>query len=248
MKVTQQQAAQPVPGCTPGDEIWLKHPDGPVQAKVLSHGQHGLTVDVGGKQHRVKWDKYHGHKKRVALNMQVEDEGEDGMVVRDQSGRRHYVAVPPEAREERMVVKSQGSGARLLVFSKALNPAEDKKPGGWVENAKAPASRGHHVAFKHGDYAGHGQVKAVGRDGVTVQDKACGRHMVPHNAVTHRWEGDGKPDSGPGEPKGEGDVIRDFMTALLAGAPDGVKQWVEQFVAKQSQTSPVDQESSKPDA
>ena len=27
--------------------------------KVLAHGQHGLTVDVGGKQHRVKWDKYH---------------------------------------------------------------------------------------------------------------------------------------------------------------------------------------------
>ena len=52
-------------------------------------------------------------------HLQVEDQGEDGMIVRGEDGRRHYVAVPPEAREEQMVVKSQNGAARLVLFAKA---------------------------------------------------------------------------------------------------------------------------------
>ena len=238
----QQQAAPAIPGCVPGDEVYLHHPNGPVIARIVAHGEHGITADVGGRQHKVKWDKVLGHRRRAAVDMHVEDEGEDGMVVRDQPGKRHYVAIPPEAREERMVVKSHTGGARMLVFMKALKPADKGEPaGGWVENAKAPTTRGHHVAFHHGDYTGRGQVQAAGKDGVTVQDSAGARHAIPHDAVTHRWEGEGKPDAGPGEDSDKSgneqvDALRQFLAALVKGAPDEVVQWVEQFVAKQQPT------------
>jgi len=239
VKTAAQQQAQPIPGCAPGDEVWLKHPDGPVTAKVLAHGQHGLTVDVGGKQHRVKWDKVHGHKRRTAINMQVEDEGEDGMVVRDQLGRRHFVAVPPEAREERMVVKSHGGGARLLVFAKALKQPENEQ-GGWTEAGKAPASKGHHVAFQHGEHAGRGEVQAAGRDGVTVKDGAGASHQVPHKAITHRWEGKEAPTAGPGEPASPSDELREFLAGLLKDAPDDVQKWIGQYVQSQSSEEKAD--------
>jgi hypothetical protein len=32
----------------------------------------------------------------------VEHEGEDGLIVRDGNGKRHYVGVPPEAKAERL--------------------------------------------------------------------------------------------------------------------------------------------------
>ena len=107
------------PHCAPGDEVYLHHRAGPVRARVLSSGEHGITAKVGDKQHRVKWDKVLGHHSRAELAYQIEEEGEDGMVVRDAQGRRHYMAIPAEAREgEQLVVKSLG-GARVVRLGRA---------------------------------------------------------------------------------------------------------------------------------
>ena len=205
---SQDDDQAPIPGCVPGDEVYLHHPNGPVVARIAAHGRHGITAQVGGKLHRVKWDKVLGHRKRMAQELHVEDEGEDGMVVRDQHGRRHYMAIPPESREEMMVTKSMG-GARPLVFLKSMAPrpglAEKKitdKNGvqttRWVSTGGAPASSGHHVAFKNGAHEGFGEVKSAGRDGAVVHDNEGGQHRVLHSQMTHRWEGDGSPDRGPG--------------------------------------------------
>lgn len=111
--------AQQRPHCAPGDEVYLHHRSGPVRAKVLAAGQHGITAQVGDKQHRVKWSKVLGHHSRAALDYQIEEEGEDGMVVRDAQGRRHYVAIPAEAREgEQLVVKAMGA-ARVVRVRRA---------------------------------------------------------------------------------------------------------------------------------
>mgnify|MGYP006347585473 FL=1 len=229
----QQQAAPAIPGCVPGDEVYLHHPNGPVIARIVAHGEHGITADVKGRQHKVKWDKVLGHRRRAAVDMHVEDEGEDGMVVRDQHGKRHYVAIPPEAREENMVVKSLGGQARAL-FLKGMAPraglTEKKitdKNGvqttRWVSNTGAPASVGHHVAFQNGEHTGHGQVKAVGKDGVTVHDPSGGEHRVTHDKLTHRWEGEGTPTEGPAAPA-PGEHPEVVGTREFAGMPINIER------------------------
>lgn len=201
---------QPLPGVVPGDEVYVRTKAGPAAGSVLAHGKHGATVKIGDQQHRVPWRHVLGHKRRAALTYQVDEEGEDGMVVRDPQGRRHFVAIPPEAREEKMVIKSMTGGNRLVFLAKAMAPragltekkVTDKngvQTTRWVRNTPdMPAPElGHHVGFENGEHRGHGHVMAAGRDGVTVQDQASGLHRVPHANVTHRWEGPGKPTASP---------------------------------------------------
>ena len=85
-----------------GDEVYFTKNRQPVCGKVACSGKHGCTVEHGGKQHKVKWEHVLGHKKRSTQRYHVADEGEDGMIVRDSAGRHHYVAIPPEAREEHL--------------------------------------------------------------------------------------------------------------------------------------------------
>ena len=211
----RQPQADPLPGVVPGDEVYVRHTKGPCVGKVLSHGQHGAVIQIGSHQHRVPWKHVLAHKTRAAQSYEVEDEGEDGMIVRDAAGGRHFIAIPPEAREEKMVVKSM-SGGKRLVFLKAAGAAAPYMGGPglakktitdkngvqttrWVSTRPedSPAERGHHVGFANGEHLGHGKVVAAGRDGVTVRDAKGGLHRVPHNTVTHRWEGGGAPDQGP---------------------------------------------------
>lgn len=195
----------PVPGCVPGDEVYLHHPKGPVIAKILAHGRHGITADVGGRQHKVKWEHVLGHRRRVAQELHVEDEGEDGMLVKDQHGRRHYVAIPPESREEMMVTKSLGARALFLkgiaprpgLTEKHITDKNGVQTTRWVLANGATPSVGQHVGFKNGEHAGHGKVASVGAQGSVVRDKAGGEHRVLHQQVTHRWEGPGEPATGP---------------------------------------------------
>lgn len=224
----QDAAAEPRPGVEVGDHLYVHHGGQPCTGRVLAHGRHGVTVHIDGRQHRVKWDKVLGHKSRAPLRYDVIDHGEDGMLVKDHTGRRRFVAVPNEAKEDPMVVKAFGA-RRVALFLKA----EPAAPGGgmagrpgltkkqitdrtgrqqtkWVRTDKGgpPAQRGQHVGFENGEHRGHGEVIASGQHGVTVQDAAGGVHRVHHEKVTHRWGGEGAPDGSPHgqQPGGRPDV------------------------------------------
>ena len=103
------------PKAMAGDEIFFTHRDLPCCGKVLSAGKHGATVDHDGKRHRVEWSRVIGHKKRSAQKFRILHEGEDGMIVEDSSGKKRFVRVPPEVREDQCMVKSDG-GYRLVTF------------------------------------------------------------------------------------------------------------------------------------
>lgn len=195
-----------------GDEIYIHHQGQPCTGVVRSHGRHGVTVDVAGGRHKVKWDNVLGHKRRAAQKYNVVDHGEDGMLVEDPGGKRRFIAVPNEAKEDPMVVKSHGR-RQVVLFMKSGPPPgpglqqkniTDKngvQTTRWVSTAAGgpPAQRGQHVGFENGQHRGHGQVMASGQHGVTVQDPAGGEHRVTHDKVTHHWEGDGAPDKSPHE-------------------------------------------------
>lgn len=115
------------PGFYRGDEVYFDHPSGPLTGRVLAHGKHGCTIECGkGKRHRVKWDRVLGHKKRSALNYRIVEDGEDGMIVEDDTGRRRFIGVQSADSPERIIVR--GSEARTV-------PVAEKKP------ASAPAKK-----------------------------------------------------------------------------------------------------------
>lgn len=84
------------------DEVYFHHRGVPKSGKVLCTGKHGCTVDCGGEQHKLKWEHLAGHKKRAPQRYTVVEEGEDGLIVQDASGKRRFVSIPPEARAERL--------------------------------------------------------------------------------------------------------------------------------------------------
>lgn len=197
-----------------GDEVYCHHPKGPHAGKVKAHGEHGVTLDSG---HKVRWEHVLGHKRRAGQEYSVVDEGEDGMIVQDKNGLRQFVAVPPEARTENMVVKSQ-AGTRVAMMLKAkpgAGGAYTGRPGltqrqvtdkngvltkRWVSTAAdaPPAQPGHHVGWVNGEHKGHGEVTASGRDGLRARDSAGGMHLVRHKHVTHHWaDANSKPEKGP---------------------------------------------------
>lgn len=141
----KQQQVQARGDVEHGDELYLNHRGQPCTGRVLSHGQHGVTVDIGGQQHQVRWDGVMGHKRRVPLSFEVLEQGEDGMLVRDKSGRKRFIALPDDARETGALVKAlatvganlqQGlnmtqNGREIILFFKAAPaaaPLAKKKP------------------------------------------------------------------------------------------------------------------------
>lgn len=230
-----------------GDHIYVHHGGQPCTGEVCAHGRHGVTVKIDGQHHKVKWDKVLGHKRRAAKRYNVVDHGEDGMLVEDDQGRRRYVAVPNDSKEDPMVAKSFGQRPVLLFMKAGAPPGpglQQKKitdkngvqTTRWVSIGAGgpPAQRGQHVGFQNGEHRGHGQVVASGRHGVTVKDSAGGEHRVHHEKVTHHWEGDGAPDHSPHEDqqqarKPQGDAL--FHPDDVASLPDKVNQpaksWAE---------------------
>lgn len=205
-----QAASQRRHDVIPGDEVYVNHASGPMTGRVLSHGEHGCWVESGGKRHKVPWQHLLGHKRRARQEYSVVDEGEDGMLVQDRNGRRQYLAVPPEAREEKMMVKSAGAAPRvaLLMKSAPARPGLTQKPvtdkngvqtSRWVRATPdmPKAQQGRHVGFENGEHKGHGRVLSAGADGAIVQDSKGGQHAVRHERVTHHWHGDGEPDVSP---------------------------------------------------
>ena len=86
----------------PGDEVYFHHKGVPKSGRVVCIGKHGCTVEHEGAQHKLKWEHLAGHKKRAPQRYKVVEEGEDGVIVQDDSGRRRLVSIPPEARVERL--------------------------------------------------------------------------------------------------------------------------------------------------
>lgn len=213
-KPGQQQQPQARGDIEVGDDLYVHHEGQPCTGCVVAHGRHGVTVKVGDKHHKLKWDKVLGHKTRAQQRYDVIEQGEDGMLVQDSNGRRRYVAIPNDSKEDPMVAKSFGRRP-VLLFMKAGGAAPgpglakkqitDKngvQTTRWVSTSAGgpPAQHGQHVGFANGEHRGHGQVSAAGKDGVTVKDGAGGAHRVPHDKITHHWQGDGAPDASPHEP------------------------------------------------
>ena len=204
---------EPKPGVEVGDHLYVHHRGQPCTGRVRAHGKHGVTVNIEGQDHKVRWEHVLGHKRRAPQRYEIVDQGEDGMLVKGQDGRRRYVAIPNEAKEDPMVAKALGQ--RPVLFLKStqianqpgmvLRPVQGKMgmTNRWVSTrADGPkAQPGQHVGFANGEHKGHGKVTAAGAEGVTVQDKAGGTHRVMHEQVSHQWEGEGDPDHSPHEPQ-----------------------------------------------
>lgn len=80
-------------GVTVGDHLYFHHDKmGPHSGEVVCHGKDGATLkDAAGTHHQVLWDKVLGHKKRVAHTLSLEDQGEDGSIMKHKDGRRVFV-------------------------------------------------------------------------------------------------------------------------------------------------------------
>lgn len=91
----------------PGDEIYFHHKGEPKVGKVLCAGRHGCTVDHEGQHHKLKWEHLAGHKSRTPQNYTVEHHGDDGMIVKNQHGKRRLIQIPPEAKAEQLELDSQ---------------------------------------------------------------------------------------------------------------------------------------------
>ena len=213
-----QKEPEAKPGVEVGDHLYVHHKGQPHTGQVKAHGRHGVTVDIEGEHHKVKWEHVLGHKSRALQRYEVVDQGEDGMLVKDGAGRRRFIATPNEAKEDPMVAKSHGHTRPVMLFMKASVPGSYAGAPGlqkkqvtdkngvqttkWVKTDKGgpPLQVGQYAGWQNGDHKGHGEVKASGAHGITAHDASNGVHRVPHENVTHKWGGDGAPDHSPHEP------------------------------------------------
>lgn len=118
----------PLPGVAVGDELYFQHAGKPRAGRVVAHGKHGCTLEHEGAHHRIKWGHVLGHKKRAAQHYTVVDQGEDGMIVADAAGAHQFIAVPGDAKEDPMVMKSIVDGRDVVLFLKANGPVKNR-PG-----------------------------------------------------------------------------------------------------------------------
>lgn len=211
-KPAQRQEPEPKPGIEVDDQLYVHANGQPCTGRVVCHGQHGVTVAINDQHHKITWDKVLGHKRRAAINGDIVDQGEDGMIVQDHRGRRRYIALPNEATEDPMVAKSLGPQRPVLLFMKAgmapgpgltqkrITDKNGVQTTRWVSTTmkSPPPQRGRHVGFVNGEHKGHGRViSSTGATGVQVKDQAGGVHRIKHEQVTHHWEGEGAPDHSP---------------------------------------------------
>jgi predicted ABC-type ATPase len=196
-----------------GDEVFFNHPSGPLAGKVVAHGAHGATLRTGDITHKIKWPHILGHKKRNTQAYQIADTGEDGHLVTDAAGRRRYLAIPNEAREDPLVVKADKPGGpfsgRPGLQKKVVTEKTGKQNTHWVrtsadqpkgrrpamdESAGADQGYGTHhfesgskIKFKLGALEGEGTVVGEpGKDGAHVEDSSGHVHKVKWAQVTGR--------------------------------------------------------------
>jgi hypothetical protein len=186
----------------PGDSIYVSGPKGPCVGKVVCHGKHGATVDFGGKRAPVKWEHVLGHKERLGFGGRIVDQGDDGAVIEDDKGRRHYVEGldidEPEPEPAMPTGWDRAMQKAMVIFFKGFPPGEQKdepdeqgepdessaevgKARGKPEQAIPDIKPGAMILFlsSEGDKL-TGKVAAVGADGVTAVDDRGGEHQVEH--------------------------------------------------------------------
>ncbi len=167
-------------GVEVGDHIYFRHAKGPQSAPVIARGAHGVTVKHGAEPHKVRWEHVLGHKTRVQKHYDILEEGEDGLIVKDGTGSRRFLKVPPESRHDGLMLEK--SGARLVMFAKG---GEAPAPTGTY--GQHNISVGQNVEFD----GGQGKVMSAGKDGVMVEDAAGKQHPVVWGKITGR---EGEPD------------------------------------------------------
>ena len=93
----------------PGDEVYFHNGGQPTSGKIVCHGKHGATVDSGGTHHKIKWENILGHKVRTTPAMTVVDQGVDGAIVADETGKKSYVhGLQPGDKPEAAPVQPKG--------------------------------------------------------------------------------------------------------------------------------------------
>lgn len=234
----------PLPGVEVDDELYLHHGGHPRSGRVICHGKHGVTCDVDGKPAKVPWDKVLGHKKRVAIHGEVVEQGEDGMIVQDAQGRRRFIGVPNEAKEDPYLAKAE-DGREIILMLKgqpiANRPglvqkeSQDKRgvtAKRWVRaNPDQPKGRprakaappggqggfavGDEVKFTAGDFNGTGSI--VGKPG------AAGAHVKDSTGRVHkvRWaEMKRPPPEKPDyEPRETGESDKQYAKRVVDKGP-----------------------------
>lgn len=223
--------AQPRAGVEVGDHLYVQHRGQACAGIVQAHGRHGVTVDVDGQPHKLKWDKVLGHKKRAEQRYEMIDDGEDGMLVKDHQGKQRYVAVPNEAKEDPLVTKSIGHRPVVFFMKSTVEdakPLAKKKTGAWQDAGDYPAQAGHHVGFENGEHKGHGEVTATGKHGLTVKDAAGGEHRVKHEQVTHQWDGDDAPNESPHKDTAKQDEALDEYDGKVPLPPELIAEMLKQ--------------------
>lgn len=106
---------EPKPDVEYGDHVYVNHGGQPCVACVVATGKHGITAQIGAERHPIKWDKVLAHKKRAAIRGEVIDQGEDGMIIRDQRGMKRFIGVPEEAKEDPLMIKAFENRPVLLL-------------------------------------------------------------------------------------------------------------------------------------
>lgn len=115
------------PDLVQGDCVYYRHPetDQIHHGTVAAKGEHGFLADAdGGGEHRVTWDRYVGHRRRVERRMRIVDEGEDGVVMEDDLGRRIFVARDPTQGMAK-AMSSMGHESSIVELLHALSARVD---------------------------------------------------------------------------------------------------------------------------
>lgn len=198
-----------------GDQVYFTGPAGVNVGRVLCHGKHGATLDCQGQRTPVRWEHLLGHKERVSYRARVIDQGEDGMVVEDDSGERSFLAgqLPePEPTEPPTEPQDQPQQEpENALYDQSL--VERKPQSEWDKMSKAMPvlfflkggqddKPGRQVAFHHHATGEKtvGEIAATGKDGVTVEDDEGQEHHVKHGDYhPHVGDAPDKPDEKPDE-------------------------------------------------
>lgn len=89
--------AQEYRSVRPLDEVYFANQDGtPIHGVIAAVGKHGATIDVPGEdgakaEHKVRFDRIIGHRKRAERRLKIIDQGEDGAVCEDETGARVFI-------------------------------------------------------------------------------------------------------------------------------------------------------------
>jgi len=201
MKTAKTSTPAPVsPSAMVGDEVFFSRGDAPCCGKVTAVGKHGATIDVDGKPHRVKWSGVLGHKKRAKQKFNIIHEGEDGCVVEDATGKQRFIAIPPEAREDQYMVKSEG-GRRLLIFAKAGEISN--RPGLHLEEKTDKTGRRQKKWVRNNKDEPKGREPGKGNDGSDGKSK----RGADAGYGTHNIEAGDSVKFKLGDVEGEGEVV-----------------------------------------